>query len=449
MDEHDAALGEGVRDGAGNVGEREAVDEARRHERAVGAADCSRLVGQPLVHVEHVRNAVRLEDVSLDLGVGHVVALASRVGVRRQRVAAGSHFVAVRNAVVVRVGIVRIRAVEVGLVRVREAVAVGVDHRRALFVRLRHVFFENVGNLVLIEVAVLDVDCCGRIGELFIRYDNRLWRIAVLRIVVNSVGVAPGFPSIALAVVVGVDVGEQVDLSGCNALQGAVGRHDVTLTVEVRQVRQKRARDRLLSEVGRCIDLHYDIGRAREVGADSCAVVAHSRREVAIACLRVGILVAVAGIHVECAPSAPVFFTRNFRILGVQKRHAPLVVRAVGEDWRAVRRREAVGVERRSDFPHAGIVERVGLCARKLHRAGVPDDGAVFRRDLETVGAHRGVDRREAECRACRIHGSVVDRRHGDGHRSRRCKTPLERPLLFAVDIYLVHDRADVGDAIL
>ena len=356
------------------------------------------------------------------LEVGHDVraVLRQRFAVRHERIgdAVVPDLPDVGHAVAVGVGkrILAHRHAGVGLVPVRHV-------RGEVAVRI-----DAVGLLVLVDVAVLDVDDARGDALLGVHPVGRRGRHLVgIRIVdgphalADHVGVAPRLPAVADAVLVLVDVGAEEDPARADAAEDDVRRAHVRAVRDVPDVRYAQLRERLAAEVGVLVRLddHVAAGN-RPVRHRERTEVAHRQRHQTVTGRLLRIAVPVRDIHLEVGPRAVAVLVDGV-VLGVHERHAPLVVRPVGEN-RPVRRHArndlAVHEDRRRHLVD-GLADGRAGAARQQAEVGIVDCHAVTRADLQTVARGLVVGRGEGERRRGR-----VDRRHfnrRNGRRDRPC----------------------------
>ena len=343
---------------------------------------------------------------------GHHVAVSRFVGIREVRVEVGiERLPAVGHAVVVGILLVLVGTERI-LVGVAETVVIGVGSERSLllaFLDAEELRFAAVRNLVLVGVAVFDVDCDGRIGHHLVGDRDVRRRVDRDRIGADVVGVAPRLPIVAHTVVVQIGVGAQVVIARRNAAQGDIGRRQIVVVADGRGVGNAHARSGGAGEVG--VLKRFDHNQVREVGRTGRTEVADGRGDIAVAGRDHRMTVDVGDVHLELAPLAPHRVIVGLVVLRVEERDTPEVVGVVVEDRRTVRRDAAARVEVRRDRVDRGA-RRETRAARQHRDAGIVDHLGHVRRgpDLEAVGLHRLVVVDEAEGRTRRVDRLGVDR---------------------------------------
>ena len=330
----------------------------------------------------------------------HHVAVSGFHGVEERRVEVGElDLPAVRHAVAVGVPDRRIGRKAV-LFLIQEAVAIAVTGR-AFRTAGGEDGLDAVENLVAVEVRVFDVDDDGRAAQYLVGDLDALRREEREGLGADVVRIAPRFVNVALAVVVRVDVGHQVDGSRLDAGKFRVGGLQVVPVCELRDVGAHLG-ERLTGEVGRLVNLNDD--ESREVVRVG-AIVPDDRTALAVARGQPRVDVFVRNVHLELRPGAPELGI-DVVVLRVELRDAPEVVAAVEEDRGAVRDDWRTGVYRRRE----GVAEGPdckAVAAGELLDSGIVDDVRGIRRgrDLETEGRHRVVRARPGEGRRGAVNG--------------------------------------------
>ena len=365
-----------------------------------------------VVRIGPIRRVLDCDDHRVDDGERHDVVVRHLVGILEVRVELGEERLpSVGHSVAVGVPDGRVGA---------EAVFVGVGESVLVSIGLDlggpcDGSLQAVGNLVAVDVHVLDVDDefrgLARKVEL-VRHRYAARGVDRKPLGADVVGVAPRFGRVALSVVVGVDVRHHEHLSRLDSGERGVDGGDVGLVGELRDVRPE-LRERLVGEVGRPVRLDdndsLEVVRVR-------AEVPHDRAALAVSSRQLRIAVLVPDVHLERSPGAPRLSVGR-AVLRVVFRHAPEVVGGIRDDERAVCGNRIVDIERRREGMGKGRRRQI-VASRQVLNPRIVDDVRLVRRgrDLQPERRHRIVCARPRERGGRAVDGRGRNGRAGDGN---------------------------------